>query len=170
MDLVIVAAVAEDGTIGDGGSIPWHHPEDLRHFKRTTMGAPVIMGRRTYEAIVDRLGGALPGRTTIVLTTQPSAQVVDPAHGEGEGTAVLVADGLEAAEILAHARADDVAYVVGGRSVYEQFLPRADRLLLTEIPGTYGGDTTFPRFDRTRWTEIDRRSVGDLEVVEYERA
>ncbi len=170
MELVIVVAIAADGTIGDDGTIPWHHPADLRHFKETTMGAPVIMGRRTYEAIVDRLGHALPGRDSIVLTRQPAGAVVDEAHIPDDRTTVRVAGDLDAAERAAADRAETAAYVVGGRSVYEQFLPRVDRLVVTEIPGRYAGDTRFPAVDWDRWTEADRTTVDDLDVVEYVRA
>jgi dihydrofolate reductase len=160
MDVVLVAAVAANGVIGRDGSIPWHLPEDLAHFKETTMGHPVVMGRRTYESIVDRLGGPLPGRTTVVLTSRdldvPEGVVV--AHGVGEALAA------------ARDTATDVAYVAGGETVYEQFLPRADRLVLTELDADYEGDTHFPARDDDAWRETDRDERDGFAFVTYERA
>lgn len=167
VDLVLIAAVAEDGTIGDRGTMPWQHPEDLARFKRVTMGYPVILGRRTYESIVARLGTALPGRTSIVLTSQPRSAIIDDDDVPTDCEVIVVAS-IEAAIDVATAR-NDVAYVAGGASVYEQFLPLADRLLLTEVPGRFDGDTRFPPVEWDDWEEIDR-VVGDaVEFVEYAR-
>lgn len=169
VDLVILVAVAEDGTIGDGGSIPWYHPEDLRHFKRTTMGSPVVLGRVTYESIVDRLGHALPGRASIVLTGREAEAVVDADHIPDDRTTVHVVDGVDAAIETAESFDTDAAFVAGGRSVYEQFLPIADAMLITEVPGTYGGDTTFPSWDPHDWREVDRDTADGLSFVRYRR-
>lgn len=167
VEIVLIAAVAEDGTIGDDDEMPWHHPEDLARFKRTTMGAPVILGRRTHETIVARLGTALPGRTSIVLSAQAREAVVDEAAVPADGEVVVV-DSVDAAVEAAAARGD-VAYVAGGRTVYEQLLPRADRLLITEVPGAYDGDTRFPPIDRTAWREVAREAGEAVAFVEYRR-
>lgn len=169
LELVVVAAVAEDRTIGDEGEMPWHHPEDLRHFRRLTLGAPVIMGRRTYEAIVDRLGHALDGRTNLVLSRREPAAVVDEDHVPDDETAVEVVSSRRSARERAAATAAEVAYVVGGQSVYEQFLPEADRLVITEVPGRYQGDARFPTIDPDVWELVDRDPLGDLEVATYRR-
>ena len=159
IELVIVAAIAENGVIGNGGEMPWHYPEDLRRFRETTMGHPVVMGRRTFESILDRLGEPLPGRTNVVLTTNPS----------------LLPDGVVAAESIGAAidaaaeTGAGTAYVVGGASVYEQFLPRVDRLLVTEIAEQYEGDTYFPAFDEDAWVEVAREERAELAFVTYER-
>lgn len=158
VEVVIMAAVASNGVIGADGNLPWHYPEDLRHFKETTLGHPVILGRRTYESIVDRLGEPLPGRTSIVLTTRK------PELPEG----AVRAGSVESALALARER-DDVTFVAGGASVYEQFLPRADRLLLTEIYEEHVGDTYFPKWNPDEWCEIAREERDDLAFVEYER-
>ncbi|MGM0591709.1 MAG: dihydrofolate reductase [Halobacteriota archaeon] len=159
MDLAIIAAVAANGVIGADGGMPWHYPEDLEHFKRTTIGHPVIMGRRTYESIAGQLGGPLPNRTNIVLsTTEPN--VPDD---------VVVASSVDEALTAAEDAGNDVAFVVGGAAVYEQFLPLADRLVLTEIGAPYEGDTCFPEWDRDRWVEVARDDHGDFAFVEYER-
>ena len=134
VDLVVVAAVAENGVIGDEGGMPWHYPADLAHFKRLTTGHPVIVGRTTYESIADRIGGPLPDRTSVVLTTRD----LDLPEG------AVVANGLDEAVALADAdaadRGVDAAYVIGGAAVYEQLLDRADRLVLTEVPERPDGD------------------------------
>jgi dihydrofolate reductase len=167
MELVIVAAVAENGVIGVDGGMPWHYPDDLKHFRETTTGHPVVMGRRTFESIADRLGEPLPDRTSVVLTTRdPEELSLDSAPERDD---VLVVDSVEAAIDAAEATGADVAYVIGGASVYEQFLPRADRLLITEIAETYQGDTYFPEFEESEWIEVDRDGRAELAFVTYER-
>ncbi|WP_144921862.1 dihydrofolate reductase [Halorubrum salsamenti] len=150
VDLVLVAAVAENGIIGDDGAMPWHYPADLAHFKRLTTGHPVIVGRATYESIADRIGGPLPDRTSVVLTTRdlelPDSAVV--ANDIEEAVDLAAADAAE--------RGVDEAYVIGGATVYEQFLDRADRLVLTEVPERPDGDTRFPDWDAEEWTEVER--------------
>ncbi|WP_435074607.1 dihydrofolate reductase [Halorubrum sp. HHNYT27] len=162
VDLVIVAAVAENGVIGDEGEMPWHHPADLAHFKRLTTGHPVIVGRTTYESIAAGVGGPLPDRTNIVLTTRD----LDLPEG------AVAANDVEEAIALAAADADDrgvsEAYVIGGAAVYEQFLDRADRMVLTEIPGRPTGDTRFPEWDADTWREVDREVAANAETEDAE--
>lgn len=159
MELVIIAAVAENGVIGREGDIPWHIPEDLRRFKALTVGHPVIMGRRTYESIVERLGKPLPDRTNIVLSRgEPS---VDPD--------VRVVSGIEAALEAARETGAERAFVVGGATVYERFLPLADRLELTEVHERYDGDTRFPRLERAAWVEVARDDRDGYAFVTYQR-
>lgn len=159
MKLALVVAVAENGVIGAEGSIPWHYPADLARFKERTVGNPVIMGRRTYESIVERLGEPLPERTNVVLSRQ------DLVLPEG----AVQAQGIEEALDIAEETGTDVAYVVGGADVYEQFLPRADRLVWTEILESYEGDTRFPAVDWDAWEEVHREDRGDLSFRIYER-
>ena len=165
-DLVLVAAVAENGVIGDGDGMPWHYPADLAHFKRLTTGRPVIVGRKTYEGIADRLGGPLPDRTSVVLTTRP----ID--DGDLPDGAVVAHDAESAVARAAADAADrgvDEAYVIGGATVYEAYLDRADRMVLTEIPERPDGDTRFPERDPESWVERDRETDGELAFVTYER-
>lgn len=159
IEIVVVAAVAENGVIGRDGELPWHYSEDLQHFKETTMGHPVIMGRRTFEGIVTDLGEPLPGRTNVVLTSQDRAVP----------TGALRAASIEAALDVARDTGSDVAYVVGGATVYEQFLDRADRLVLTEVHEDHDGDTYFPDIEWDHWAESARDDRGELSFVEYER-
>jgi dihydrofolate reductase len=159
IELVLVAAVAENGVIGDDGGMPWHYPADLAHFKETTMGHPVILGRRTFESIAAQLDGPLPGRTNVVLSRS------DPEVPEG----VVVVESVEAAVEAAVDAGAGTAYVAGGATVYEQFLPLADRLVLTEVPGEPEGDTRFPEWDAEEWVEVERVEDGELAFVTYER-
>jgi len=160
VEVVLIAAVAENGIIGDEGGMPWHYPADLRRFKEATTGHPVVLGRRTYESIVDGLGGPLPGRTNVVLSTR------DLDLPEGAVLAGSVESALDAA---ADAPGGGTVYVAGGATVYEQFLPLADRLELTEIPESPDGDTRFPEWSCDAWSEVSREEAGELAFVTYER-
>jgi dihydrofolate reductase len=158
IDVVIVAAIAANGVIGRDGGMPWHHPEDLRQFKQLTTGHPVVMGRRTYESIINRIDGPLPDRTNVVLSRSELALP----------NGVIHADSVDAA-IQAAAAHDSVVYVVGGATVYEAFLPDADRLVLSELDAAHEGDTYFPEFDRDAWVTVDREEYDAFDVVTYER-
>lgn len=159
VELVVIAAVAENGVIGADDGMPWHYPADLAQFKETTMGHPVIMGRTTFESISAQLDGPLPGRTNIVLSGS------DPAVPEG----VVVVESVDAAVEAAAETGAETAYVAGGGTVYEQFLPLADRMVLTEVPERPEGETYFPDWDREAWVEVEREETGELAFVTYER-
>ena len=138
--IYLVAAVASNGIIGANGRLPWRLPEDLQHFKRITLGHPIIMGRRTWES----LKGPLPGRDNIVVTRK--------AGYEAPGAAV--ANSLEAA--LALCFGESVVFVIGGHQLFAESLPLAAGLVMTEIHRDFAGDTTFPEYDRSRWRESQR--------------
>ena len=138
-EVSLVLARAQNGIIGINGGMPWHIPEDLRHFKRITQGKPMIMGRNTF----DSLPGILPGRRHIVLTR----------NADWEEDGVEVAHSFEAA--LKKANAPHVA-VIGGAEIYKLALPVADRIELTEIHADFEGDTHMPALDPNEWTEIAR--------------
>jgi len=159
MRVAIVAAIAENGVIGAAGEMPWHYPADLERFKELTVGHPVIVGRTTYESIVDRLGYPLPERLNVVLTSQD----LDLPEG------AVTAGSVEAALDAAGATESSVVYVIGGAAVYEQFLSRADELHLTEIPESPPGDTHFPEWDETAWRLRASEKRGDLRFRTYER-
>lgn len=155
----LVAAVAANGVIGAKGGLPWHLPEDLRHFKSLTLGHPVIMGRRTWES----LGRALPGRENIVVTRA--------AGYEAPGASVAAS--LDAA--LALCAGEPTAFVIGGGELYAEALPVADGLVLTEIQRDYPGDARFPDYDRAAWRETQRKPQTGadglrFDFVLYERA
>ncbi|AFZ74483.1 dihydrofolate reductase [Natronobacterium gregoryi] len=164
LELVGIAAVADNGVIGVDGEMPWHLPEDLQHFKETTMDHPVIMGRVTYEGILEALGEPLPGRTTIVLTSQ------DLETPENAVVANDLEDALEKAKTAARERHDaDRVFVAGGATVYEQFLLALDRLIVTEIHDDPDGDARFPEWDRDAFREATRDDRDGFAFVEYER-
>ena len=138
----LVAAVAQNGVIGKDGGLPWQLPEDLRHFKRLTLGHPIIMGRRTWQS----LGKPLPGRENIVVTRR--------AGYDAPGAAV--ASSLEAA--LGLCAGEPVAFVIGGSGLFAESLPIAAGLVLTEIQRDFPGDTWFPEYDRSKWRETQREA------------
>ena len=138
--LTLVAAMGSNRVIGLDGDMPWHFSEDLKHFKRTTMGGVMIMGRKTFDSI----GRPLPGRRTIVITRS-----ADWSH---EG--VEVVHSLD--EALNSAGTSAPVFVVGGGEIYAQALPLATRLVLTEIDDAPDGDTFFPEWSRTEWVETAR--------------
>ncbi|WP_151081956.1 dihydrofolate reductase [Nocardioides cynanchi] len=152
--LTLVAAYADNRVIGDRGTIPWRIPEDFAHFKATTMGGTLVMGRATYDSI----GRPLPGRTTIVVTR-------NPAWSAG---GVLVAHSLDEALALA-AEQPGETYVVGGTQVYEQALPRATHQVLTEVHRSPEGDAHYPEFDVAEWVETRREARDGFDWVWWER-
>lgn len=147
--LTLVAAVADNGVIGDRGDIPWRIPGDFAHFKQLTVGHVLVMGRATYESI----GRPLPGRTTIVLTRD--------AGWAAEG--VLVARDLDEALERAAALSSEV-FVVGGAGVYAEALGRAHLQVLTEVHLEPEGDTCYPHFDRSQWVELKREPHLEAEI------
>jgi dihydrofolate reductase len=147
MNIVLIAAIAQDGTIGHAGKIPWHLSDDLKRFKRLTMGHPVIMGRKTFESI----GKPLPGRRNIILTRQPG-----PDH-------------FTSLDAALKACGDETVFIIGGAEVYRAALPVADTLLLTYVKHPGGGDTKFPEYDRSEWKEVHREESAECSYVEYER-
>ncbi len=150
MAVTIVVAVGPGGVIGSGGRMPWHIPEDLRHFRELTMGHTLVMGRRTFEGI----GKPLDGRRNIVLTREAGW------HPEG----VEVARSLEEALSMS----EDV-FVIGGGEVFRQAMPLADRIYLSHIEGEWTGDTYFPPIDSTQWRETGREPHEGFEVIVYEK-
>jgi dihydrofolate reductase len=154
----VIAAVADNNAIGLDNGLPWHLPEDLKHFRSLTMGHHIIMGRKTYES----LGRLLPGRTTVIVTRQTDYCI--------EGA--LVAGSLE--EAVSLCGSDDEVFVIGGAELYKLALPAADRLYLTEVNGEFAADTFFPEYDKAAWREVAReRLVSEsglaFSFVVYER-
>jgi dihydrofolate reductase len=152
--VVLIAAVAENGVIGNDGDIPWRLPADFAHFRATTVGHTLVMGRATYDSI----GRPLPGRTTIVLTRDPS--------WSAEG--VTVAASLEEALAVAADLPGDV-FVAGGAQVYAAALPLADAQVLSEVHLSPEGDTFYPDVDLGAWQEVDRVRGEEFDVVTWER-
>ncbi len=146
MKLHLIFARARNGVIGKQGSMPWHLPEDLAHLKKTTMGCPVIMGRKTWDSLPPRFR-PLPGRLNVVVTRQPDWQ----ADG------ALRAGSLDAAAAFCASHAD--VWVLGGAEIYAQALPMASTAVVTEIDADFDGDTYAPQFG-PGWT----KSPGETQV------
>lgn len=151
-NVTMIAAVGRNGVIGDGSAMPWHLSEDLRFFKRTTMGHPMIMGRRTFETM-----GVLPGRRSIVVTRQ-----LDWQHPGAETAHSL-------AEALSLAGPADEVFVVGGGEIYREAMPYAARLVITEVDQSPDGSVTFPEIDPAHWRETDREEHDGFAWVTYVR-
>ena len=137
----IIVAVAQNGTIGDKNALLWHISEDLRFFKRTTSGHPVIMGRKTY----DSLGRPLPNRTNVVISR--TAQSI-------EGCTVVRS--LE--EAVALFPAEEEIFIIGGAQIYALALDVADRIYITRVEHDYEGDTSFPKWDQSKWQLVSREA------------
>jgi len=151
----LVVAVAENRVIGRDGELPWHLPDDLRHFKRVTLGHPVIMGRKTFESILGSLGRPLPKRRNLVVTRDPEYR-----H-EGPGARrVKVVHSLEEAFEAAGEEADEEeveeeVFVVGGAEIFARALPRAHRLHLTVVHAEPEGDVHLPELDLESWRLVE---------------
>ena len=157
--LAVIVAVAENGVIGRDNGLPWHLPEDLRYFRRVTMGKPIVMGRKTFESI----GRALPGRTNIVISRNKLFAPDD----------VLVAaspdDALVLAGQIAEQQGVGEAMVIGGAEIYALALPRADRLYITRVHASVEGDALLPPVDWTQWAETscERHAASDGNPFDY---
>jgi len=164
--VAMIAAVGDNGIIGSDGAIPWRLPTDFAHFKRTTMGKPLIMGRRTFESI----GKPLPGRTNIVVTRQSGYQP--------DGVLVFhsLAGALDHAQQIAAADGVDEVMIGGGGEIYREAMPLAERLYVTHVAVSPSGDARFPLIDPKQWEveaepELSRteRDSADFTVKVYRR-
>ncbi|MDO6427090.1 type 3 dihydrofolate reductase [Thalassotalea sp. 1_MG-2023] len=157
--LSMIVAHAADRIIGRDNDMPWHLPADLAYFKKTTLGKPVIMGRKTFESI----GRPLPGRLNIVISRDPSYEADGITTVNSVEQALDTAKGVE--EIM----------VIGGGAIYQHCLPKADRLYITHIDGHIAGDTRFPEYDND-WKKVscetrapDDKNAYALDFCVYER-
>ena len=156
----LVVAVARNGVIGRDNALPWRLPADLAHFKKVTMGHPVVMGRRTYESI----GKPLPGRQNIVVT-----------HNRGYSAPGCTVVGSLDEAWRAAGGADEVC-IIGGTTLFEETLPIADVIHFTQVQADVEGDTFFPPFDRSEWQErevarhgADERNAYPIRILELTR-
>jgi dihydrofolate reductase len=160
MRISLVVAMTRERVIGRDNGLPWRLPADLKHFKATTLGKPVLMGRKTFESI----GKPLPGRVNVVLTRERAWQ----APG------VLVFHSME--DALAHLGAVDEVAGIGGGEIFNALLPLTTRIYLTRIAADIPGDTVFPALDPADWREVasehhaaDERNAYDMTFVTLER-
>jgi len=162
-----MVAAAENGVIGRNNSLPWHLPQDLRNFKRVTMGKPIVMGRKTFESI----GRPLPGRCNIVISQNPDYSAA------GVRLVASLEEALVLAEHVATVDGAPEAVVIGGAEIYALALPRADRLYLTRIHAAVEGDARLPPINWGEWREVGRErhaaddhNPHDYSFLVYERA
>lgn len=140
MKISLIVATSENDVIGKDGSIPWHIPADLKHFKTLTMGHHIIMGRKTYESI----GKPLPGRINIILTKNPGYK----ADG------CIVADSLQKAINIAREQKNSEVFIIGGEEIFKLVLPMADRVYLTRVHEKFDGDAYLPKLDPVKWKQV----------------
>jgi len=151
--IALVVAIAENGAIGVEGGLPWRLPGDLAFFKRTTLGKPIVMGRRTWQSLPKR---PLPGRPNLVVTR--AEEIAAQAARDGAEVFGDLSDALTRARALAvQAGAEEVS-IIGGAEIYRQTLPQADRLYITEVKAAPAAATFFPAFDRSAWREVWREA------------
>jgi len=148
-----VVAYDKNRLIGQNGTLPWHYKEDLQYFKALTQGKTVLMGRKTYQSILDRLQKPLPNRTNVVVS---KTLVDDRVHVVRDLDAYL------------NTAQDDI-YIIGGASIYEATLARADRLYITHIDAAYDGDTFYPAWNPDDFKSLESRISGPLRFAVYER-
>ena len=145
--LSIIVAFGDNYEIGQDGTMPWHLPEDLKHFKKVTSGATILMGRRTFQS----LPGVLPKRHHIIITADPSFTK--------DHKRVRISHDLET-ELRAAQKSDEEIFIIGGGQIYKQALPFADRLYLTFVHASYpNADTYFPEIDWSQWEETERSEM-----------
>jgi dihydrofolate reductase len=152
MQLSIIVAMDRNRVIGKGDTLPWHISEDLKYFKRITMGKPIVMGRKTHESI----GRPLPGRENIILTRDKNYQ--------SDGCTVL--HGVE--EIFEHCKDSEEVMITGGSEIYKHIFEKVSRLYLTEVHAEVTGDTFFPEYDRSEWKEVSREDYKADEKNEFD--
>jgi dihydrofolate reductase len=155
--LSLIVAVSRNGVIGANGTIPWRLPEDLKFFKRTTLGHAVIMGRKTYESI----GKPLPGRRNIIVSRSLnwSGTIVGPCE---------IVNSLGLAITIAR-ETDEAPFVIGGAAIYAEALPLVDRIFMTEVHRDVEGDVLFPELDASEWNEVSRKDTTECSWVVLER-
>ena len=164
MTLSFIVAASDNNAIGINNELPWRLPEDLKFFKRTTIGKPVIMGRKTYES----LGKPLPGRLNIMLSQNKGVQIPE---------GVVIAHTIQEAVSIASKEATDEIFIIGGGKIFEQALPMADRLYMTRVHTIINNaDAFFPDIDHTHWKMVwdekhnaDDRHAFDYTFQKYER-
>lgn len=162
MTLALIATVAANGVIGTEDDVPWDRPAAREYYKQTTKAHPLLLGRYTYENCARTVGGPLPSRKTVVLSRNPDYKAPD-------ATAVYqsIPRALTALQSLAPS---STAYIGGGKSVFEQTIAYASRLVLITIDRVHTGTTYFPPLDENAWTTTEQQSLApDLTVISYER-
>lgn len=151
MKISLIVAMASNRAIGINGQMPWHLSADLKRFKQITMGSPILMGRKTFEAI----GKPLPGRSNVIISRD----------SDYKQPGCLVFNDIDSA--LEHCSDSPEVFVIGGATLYQALLPRADYLYLTEIDKDFAGDTFFPTLDSAHWRVLESERVTDDQSVDF---
>ncbi|HEX6870629.1 MAG TPA: dihydrofolate reductase [Micromonosporaceae bacterium] len=154
MNLSLIVAADEHDVIGRGNDLPWHLPEDLRRFKRLTLGHVVVAGRRTHDAIVDRLGRALPGRVTVVVSRRAARS------GDGVVYQPDLTSALGAAETIETFANGHEVFIIGGADIYTQTLPLVSRIHLTRVHDRVDGDVRMPAGWLEPFILVEREAPG----------
>ncbi len=149
ISIVIIVAISKNGIIGKNGELPWHISEDLKRFKMLTLNKPVLMGRKTYDSIVEKIGTALPDRENLILTRKKCRNFNQNTHFFNEIKEVFYWMKTNEQKTL---------IVAGGTSLYKKFLPYAEKIEVTHVNSDFEGDTAFPDWDKKLWNE----SRGEL--------
>lgn len=155
-EVIIIVAVAKNNVIGRGGTLPWHLPSDLQHFKKTTMGYPLIMGRKTYESI----GRPLPGRDNVVLTRDLELEL----------PGCIVVHSMQ--EAVVHCRSDEKVFIIGGADIFKLAMPMTDTIIYTALDREVMGDVYFDPIDPTQFELVDEQHCDEEEpykIIRYER-
>ena len=156
--LCLIVARAQNGVIGRDNDLPWRLSDDLKHFKRTTKGCPVIMGRKTWESLPRQ---PLPGRDNIVLSRDAQYAAAQARVFTSSPAAI------ETARSLARTSGKSEIFVTGGSAIYAEALPMADRLYITEVETSVDGDAYFPDFDETKFEQVEAQHIDASEKNEF---
>lgn len=167
MRVALIVAASDNNVIGNNNALPWHLPADFAFFRQTTMGKPVVMGRKTYESI----GRPLPGRPNVVISRNPDWRVTSDVEVVSSVPAAIAR-----ARVLAEASGQGEVMVIGGAEIYRLTLPDADRVYLTRVHARIEGDAFFPELDPAVWqlTSVrecpaDERNRWDFSFLQYDR-
>ncbi len=156
LKISLIAAIADNGVIGNQNSLPWYLPEDLKRFKKLTEGKTVVMGKKTFDSIMTRLGKPLPNRVNVVLTRQPDTQLP-------EGVQII-----HNSEEIKNIKADEII-IIGGGQVYQEFLDQADKLHITHVHQKPEGEIMFPEVDWSKWKKVFEEVHDGYTFCDYER-
>ncbi|PIT87495.1 MAG: hypothetical protein COU31_02685 [Candidatus Magasanikbacteria bacterium CG10_big_fil_rev_8_21_14_0_10_40_10] len=155
--MYLIAALAQNNCIGQNNQLPWHLPEDLKHFKELTANQTVLMGRKTFESILNYLGKPLPGRRNLVITGDTNYQAP-------QGTKIY-----QDIQSAIKKNSDQDIFVIGGASIYKQTINLADKLFITRVNQVVNGDAFFPDIDPTVWHEQERENHNKFSFITYEK-
>lgn len=150
-------AVAKNNVIGKSNDLPWYLPEDLKRFKEITTGHVAVMGRKTYESIIARLGKPLPNRKNVVITSNTEYEVPEGVEK------------FSSVEEAVTVHKDETVFLIGGQRIFEEGINLAQTIYMTELHKDYDGDVFFPEFDKTQWNKVVEESHPEFDFVTYTR-